>query len=71
MDARADPRDSTYQLHFESLRDASRALSFPCDAEGHVPIDTLSERARRDYLYARAVIGGEFARPVIKLALRL
>ncbi len=66
MNAGAQARDSTYELHFESLRNASRALSFPCDAEGHVPMDALSERARCNYLYARAVMGREFAWPVIR-----
>jgi hypothetical protein len=70
MNAGAGARDPTYELHFASLRNASRALSFPCDAEGRVPMDTLSERARCNYLYARAVIGREFAWPVIQLAHR-
>ena len=68
MNAGAQARDPTYELHFESLRTAARALAFPCDAEGRVPMDTLSERARSNYLYARAVTGCEFAWPVIKLA---
>jgi hypothetical protein len=54
-----------YEIRFQSLFDAGRALTFPCDAEGHVQLDTLSEQARRNYLYARAVVGREFAAPVI------
>lgn len=70
MNAGAKTRDPRYELHFAGLRDASRTLSFPCDAEGRVPMDTLTERARSNYLYARVVMGREFAWPVIKQALR-
>ena len=66
MDTLTQARDRTHELHFASLRNASCALSFPCDAEGRVPMDTLSERARSNYFYARAVIGREFAWPVIR-----
>jgi len=57
--------DSTpaYELRFQSLFDEGRALAFPCDAAGRVDMDRLPERARLNYLYARAVIGREFAFP--------
>ena len=54
-----------YQLRFESLFNPGRALAFPCDAGGHVEMDSLSERAKRNYLYARAVVGREFATPAV------
>lgn len=54
-----------YQIRFESLFHSGRALTFPCDAEGHVQMDQLSDQARENYLYARAVVGREFASPVI------
>jgi len=38
---------------------------FPCDERGRVVLDDLSERARRNYLYARAVVGREFATPAV------
>ena len=53
----------TCQLRFESLFHEGRALAFPCDDHGQVALDALSERARRNYLYARAVVGREFAQP--------
>jgi hypothetical protein len=31
-------------------------------------MDQLSDRARRDYLYVRAVVGREFANPVVQSA---
>jgi hypothetical protein len=55
-----------YELRFASLFDEGRALSFPCDAEGHVDIDALSGRARLNYLYARTVIGREFSMPAVR-----
>ena len=53
-----------YELRFQSLFEECRAYAFPCDARGHVDMDALSERARHNYLYARAVVGREVAVPV-------
>jgi hypothetical protein len=50
-------------LRFQSLFNQGRAMTFPCDAQGHVDLDALSERARENYFYARTVIGREFAQP--------
>jgi len=55
----------SYQLRFESLFQQGRGLVFPCDERGRVELDALSERARRNYLYARAVVGREFATPAV------
>jgi hypothetical protein len=55
-----------FELRFQSLFSEGRALAFPCDGGGHVPLDSLSERARTNYLYARAVVGREFAVPVVR-----
>jgi hypothetical protein len=54
-----------YELRFQSLFDEGRAYSFPCDVSGHVNMDALSERARTNYLYARAVVGREFSLPAV------
>lgn len=54
-----------YELRFRSLFQEGRAFAFPCDAEGHVDMDALSERARTNYLYARTVIGREVAMPAV------
>jgi hypothetical protein len=59
------PVAADYLLRFGSLFDEGRALAFPCDAEGHVLLDHLSDRARANYLYARAVVGREFATPCV------
>lgn len=56
-----------FQLRFQSLFDPGRGFAFPCDEEGHVDMDALSERARNNYLYARAMIGREVATPAVCL----
>lgn len=66
MNSRSMPLMSDdYELRFESLFQAGRALAFPCDAQGGVRLDALSERARQNYLFARAVVGREYAVPVV------
>ncbi len=56
---------SLFELRFESLFNPGRALAFPCDARGRVEMDGLTDHARRNYLYARAVVGREFSRPAV------
>lgn len=58
-------RANDHELRFLSLFVPGRALSFPCDASGAVELDALSEPARRNYLFARAVVGREFATPQV------
>ena len=58
--------NATHEIRFRSLFNEGRALSFPCDSEGHVELDALSDRARENYLYARAVVGREFAHPLVQ-----
>lgn len=55
-----------YELRFQSLFHTGRALAFPCNAEGDVYLDELTERARENYLFARAVVGHEYANPVVQ-----
>jgi hypothetical protein len=57
-----------FQLRFQSLFDAGRGYAFPCDEEGHVDLNSLSERARTNYLYARAMVGREVATPAVCVA---
>ncbi|HSV69889.1 MAG TPA: hypothetical protein VLI72_07235 [Methylibium sp.] len=60
------PAEAGYELRFDSLFVAGRGLVFPCDAAGRVDLDRLSERARHNYLYARAVVGREFLTPAVR-----
>ena len=61
------PQVDHYELRYQSLFNEGRGFSFPCDAAGQVDLDALSEQARRNYLYARAVVGREFATPAVRL----
>lgn len=66
MNTATMPLDTpTHELRFQSLFHDGRALAFPCDAQGHVDMDTLTDRARHNYLYARTVVGREFATPAV------
>jgi hypothetical protein len=58
--------NGSYELRFQSLFHEGRALAFPCNASGLVDLDSLSERARNNYLYARTVIGREFSTPAVR-----
>ena len=57
-----------YELRFQSLFDSGRGFVFPCDPRGQVDLDKLSDRARNNYLYARAMVGRELAFPAVKPA---
>ncbi len=57
---------SAFELRLSRLLGIGPALSFPCDAAGRVDLDNLGERARCNYLYARAVIGREYAMPAVQ-----
>lgn len=61
-----NPPRADYLLWFRSSTDEHRALAFPCDAHGRVDMDSLSERARNDYLFARTAVGREFEMPVVQ-----
>jgi hypothetical protein len=54
---------SGFQLRFRSLFREGRGYSFPCDATGKVDLDGLSERARLNYLFARAMVGRDLHMP--------
>jgi hypothetical protein len=55
-----------YVLRFQSLFHEGRALAFECDAGGRVDLDAMSERAKLNYLYARTVVGRDFATPFVE-----
>jgi len=61
--------DGTYELRFDALFSNRRSYSFPCDGMGHVDLDSLSERGRLNYLYARAMMGVEVAWPAVRASL--
>jgi hypothetical protein len=57
-----------FQLRFRSLFREDRGYAFPCDLAGRVVMDTLSERARSNYLFARAMVGRDYAPPEVTRA---
>lgn len=57
-----------YEIRFQSLFDAGRAVTFPCDAHGRVLFERLSERARQAYQRARELVGREYATPAVQLS---
>ena len=57
-----------FEMRFQSLFREGRGLVFPCDAVGRVDLDSLSERGRCNYLFARAMVGREFATPSVSAA---
>lgn len=61
-----DTSKTGFQLRFQSLFDSGRGYAFPCDPQGHVDLDQLSERARNNYLYARAMVGRELDTPAVE-----
>lgn len=61
----SNSESSAFFLCFQSLFREGRALSFPCDQSGRVHLDDLSRKAQDNYFYARAVVGREFACPVV------
>lgn len=54
-----------YEIRYQPLSGRGPELAFPCDERGRVELDALSDRARNDYLYARAVVGREYAAPAV------
>ena len=55
-----------YQLCFRSLFNSGRGFSFPCDPNGQVVLDELTDRARNNYLFARAMVGRDLAVPAVE-----
>ncbi|MEO7941411.1 MAG: hypothetical protein ABIR55_22525 [Burkholderiaceae bacterium] len=53
------------ELRFLPITESMQCLTFPCDAVGRVDLDSLGDRARNTYLFARALMGRDYAFPVI------
>jgi hypothetical protein len=54
-----------FEIRYVPLNGTWPLLTFPCDAKGSVPLDSLPEKARNDYFFARAVVGAAYAIPAI------
>jgi hypothetical protein len=55
-----------FRLCFRSLSESGRGYAFPCDGNGRVDLDQLSEHARNNYFYARVMVGRELAAPAVE-----
>jgi hypothetical protein len=56
----------SFLLCFRSLFQSGRGYAFPCDRTGRVDLDDLSDAARNNYLYARAMVGRELSAPAVE-----
>lgn len=59
---------SQFQLCFRSLFDSGRGFAFPCDPSGNVDLDGMSDKARNNYFFARAMVGRELTVPAVERA---
>ncbi|HZN47982.1 MAG TPA: hypothetical protein VFB71_10170 [Ramlibacter sp.] len=57
---------TAYRLCFRSLFHSGRGYAFPCDPRGQVDLDRMSERARNNYFFARAMVGRELSAPAVE-----
>lgn len=64
----AAPMPARHELLFASLYHPGRAICVPCDAQGRVDLDKLTERLRNAYFGARALVGREYAYPTVHRA---
>ena len=56
----------SFELRFPSLFPESSVLAFPCDPQGRVDLNAVSDRTKNDYLFARAMVGREYAMPIVQ-----
>jgi hypothetical protein len=66
VQATATRQSQGYVLRFHSLFQEGRGYAFPCDPQGRVDMDRMSDRARNTYFFARTVIGREVSLPSVQ-----
>jgi hypothetical protein len=62
------PSRARYELRFQSLFNSGRGLVFPCDPQGQVQWDAMTEGARASFLRAERSVGREYASPRVQLS---
>lgn len=67
--AATDQPGTQYALCFRSMFHTGRGYFFPCDSNGYVDLNALSETARMNYFFARGVVGREFFVPAVECTL--
>lgn len=63
-----DRQAPKFELRFRSLFKPGAGYAFPCDVDGHVDLDALSEAGRNHYFFARTVVGSELTMPTVDRA---
>jgi hypothetical protein len=56
---------AVFEIHYVCLADVQGDLRFPCDSLGRVELDALSPQAAENYLFARAMVGRDYALPAL------
>ncbi len=56
-----------YSLRFEPKVKGEAVIDIPCDADGKVDLDALSEAERTAYFYARVVCHPRFSAQVVRI----
>jgi len=56
---------TAHELRFRSLFDPGRWYAFPCDVQGRIRIDVLSEAARASLASVESRVGSELSSPEI------
>jgi hypothetical protein len=54
-----------FQIRFQADLPVGYARSFPCDAQGNVDMDRLTEADRSEYLFARIMVRCARTKPQI------
>jgi hypothetical protein len=60
-----DCDQARFELRYRSLSTHRCGYAFPCDEHGRVDLDQLSDEARENYLYARAMVGRDLQHPEV------
>ena len=66
MNSATPTADDGYRLCFRSLYKEGRGFAFPCGPQGQVDLDAMSEQARNNYFFARAMVGRDLAVPAVE-----
>jgi hypothetical protein len=55
---------ANFEVRYAALNGGA-GLAFPCNAEGLVDVDRLTDRGRANYLRARALVGRDYCAPEV------
>jgi hypothetical protein len=58
---------TSFRLAFRSLFNSGRGFAFPCNEQGQVDMSVMTERAKTNYLFARAMVGRDLCPPAVEM----